>query len=336
MKPVLWHGPDVPLLGELSFPAYSTLLTIGFLLAIFLSTREARKSGIDAGDMLDMVLWMVVMGLCGARVMHVLADGHFMDYVHMCTDPSQVPAVDAPTDWCDEDTDCHDLKMKERDESGWDYFVCAEDKHVCHPPRDCLVAAKIWRGGLAYYGGFLLAALYAIRFVRRRKMPFWRTWDLSAPYVALGLFFGRMGCWLNGCCYGKATDSALGVTFPRGSAPWRWQLDHGLIGRHDAMLPVWPAQPMQALANLATFALLYYVIRRRKRFDGEVFAWLLILKAVTRSAIEFLRDDERGVFFGGRVSTSQLISIPLLALGLWLLRHPPRDPFAARDATATV
>jgi prolipoprotein diacylglyceryltransferase len=115
----------------------------------------------------------------------------------------------------------------------------------------------------------------------------------------------------------------LGVVFPRGSAVWRWQLDHGLIARQDVALPVYPTQLYQALANLAMFVVLYYVVRPRKRFDGQVFAWLLIIKAITRSLIEVWRDDERGVFFGGLASTSQLLSIPLLALGIYLLTHPP-------------
>lgn len=311
MRPNLWHGPDIPLLGELSFPAYSTMLTIGFALGIFLSMREARRHGIDPNHQIDLVLWMVVFGLAGARVMHVLADGHFMDYVHMCTDPSLVPAIDPPTAYCTSDPECGD------------YFLCDQAQHICHPPRDCLVALKVWRGGLAYYGGFIFAVLYALYFIRKRKMPAWRTFDLSSTYVALGLFFGRVGCWLNGCCYGKVTDSALGVVFPRGSAVWRWQLDHDLISRRDIALPVYPTQLYQAALNLAMFAVLYWLVRPRKRFDGQVFAWLLILKAITRSVVEIWRDDERGVFFGGLASTSQLLSIPLFALGVYLLTHPP-------------
>ncbi|MEK6606776.1 MAG: prolipoprotein diacylglyceryl transferase [Myxococcota bacterium] len=308
MKPNLWRAPfDLPLLGELSFPSYSTLLALGLLIAIVLSMREAKRNAIDPNDFLDLNLWMIVWGLVGARVLHVIADGHFMDYVHMCTDPSRVPAIDPPVAHCTADAQCGD------------YFVCDEQKALCHPPRDCFVALAIWRGGLAYYGGFIFAALYAVRFVRRRGMPFWRSFDLGAPYIAMGLFFGRMGCYLNGCCYGKVAASALGIVFPRHSEPWRHQLDAGLIDRHDAMLPVYPTQLWQALANLATFVVLYYVVRRRKRFDGEVFAWLLILKAFTRSTIEIWRDDERGVFFGGAVSTSQLISIPLFVLALVLV-----------------
>ena len=87
-----------------------------------------------------------------------------------------------------------------------------------------------------------------------------------------------------------------------------------------------------ALLNFLTFLLLYFVIRRRKRVDGQVLAWLLILKGVFRSFVEIWRDDERGVLFGW-LSTSQIISLPLIALGIYLLvrLRPAKTP--AGDAT---
>jgi phosphatidylglycerol:prolipoprotein diacylglycerol transferase len=66
------------------------------------------------------------------------------------------------------------------------------------------------------------------------------------------------------------------------------------------------------------FLLLYFVVRRRKRIDGQVFAWLLIMKGVLRSFVEIFRDDDRGVLFGW-LSTSQILSIPLVAIGIFLL-----------------
>ena len=96
--------------------------------------------------------------------------------------------------------------------------LCDAARGVCHPPRDCLAWAKVWRGGLAYYGGLLVATGYAFYYTRRRGISFLRVADLAAPAIALGLFFGRLGCFLNGCCYGKQTSSWVGVSFPRGGS----------------------------------------------------------------------------------------------------------------------
>jgi phosphatidylglycerol:prolipoprotein diacylglycerol transferase len=305
VHPVLFEF-TAPLLGEVVFPAYFTLLAIGFGLAMVLTVRESRRLGMDPERVLDTNLWMIVWGIIGARVLHLIADGHWHDYVNLCFDPKLVPAIDAKVRWCNDAKQC-----------GYDY-LCDAASHHCYPPRDCLAIFEVWRGGLAYYGGFLFAVVFAWWFVRRHRLGWWRTADLAAPGIALGLTFGRLGCYLNGCCYGKVTRSPLGVVFPRGGSAWRAQVDAGLIkGTADA-LPVHATQIYESLACLAIFAVLYFVIRPRRRAYGQVFAWLLILYAVARSLCEIFRDDDRGVLFGW-LSTSQIISLPLLGLGLYLL-----------------
>ena len=90
-----------------------------------------------------------------------------------------------------------------------------------------------------------------------------------------------------------------------------------------------------AALNLLTFIALYFWFRPRKRFHGEVFAWLLICKGVFRSLVEVWRADERGVLFGW-LSTSQMLSIPLVALGIWLLvRNRRGQPAPGQAAAAT-
>jgi phosphatidylglycerol:prolipoprotein diacylglycerol transferase len=306
VKPILLQF-HLPLLGNVEFPAYFTLLTIGFLVAMWITVRESKRLGMDHERILDTNLWMVVWGLIGSRLLHLVADGHFMDYVHLCTDPKAVKAIDALTSYCTTSAQC-----------GYDY-LCDAQTHACYPPRDCLAALKLWRGGFAYYGGFLAATAFAFYYVRKHALGWWRTADLAAPAIALGLFFGRVGCYLNGCCFGKPTDSAVGVVFPRGGSAWRAQLDAGLIAWNGAAHPVHPTQLYEAIGCLAVFAALYFFVRPRRRAEGEVFAGLLILYAVVRSVIEIFRDDDRGVFLGGHLSTSQLISLPLFAGGIALL-----------------
>src|SRR5207253_4700398 len=83
-------------------------------------------------------------------------------------------------------------------ECGYDY-LCDAARGVCYPPKDCLAWAKLWRGGLAYYGGFLFASGYCIYYTRKHRIPTMKIGDLAAPGIMLGLFFGRLGCYLNGC-----------------------------------------------------------------------------------------------------------------------------------------
>jgi phosphatidylglycerol:prolipoprotein diacylglycerol transferase len=305
MRPVLFEF-HAPLVGLVTFPAYFTLLSLGFGLAMLLTVRESRRLGMDPERVLDCNLWMIVWGIIGARVLHLIADGHWHDYVNLCVAPKLVPAIDARVKWCSDAAMC-----------GYSY-LCDAATHKCYPPRDCFAALEVWRGGLAYYGGFVAAAAFAYYWVRKHDLGWWRTADLASPGIMLGLFWGRLGCFLNGCCYGKPTTSALGVVFLRGGAAWHQQVDAGLIKETQAALAVHPTQLYESAACLLIFAILYYLVRPRRRAFGQVFAAMLVLYGVARSFVEIWRDDDRGVFFGGWLSTSQLISIPLVVGGVWL------------------
>jgi phosphatidylglycerol:prolipoprotein diacylglycerol transferase len=305
VRPILFAF-QLPLLGEVTFPAYFTLLTIGFALATVLTVRESKKLGQDPELILDTNLWMVIWGIIGARVLHLIADGHFHDYVNLCVNPKAVPAIDALVKQCAVAQQC-----------GYDY-LCDAATYRCYPPKDCFAAIKVWRGGLAYYGGFLFAVAFAYYFVRKHKLGWWRTADLASPGIMLGLFFGRLGCFFNGCCYGKLTDSRIGVVFPVGGPAWRAQVDAHRIAESEIAHAVHPTQLYESLACFVIFLILYYLVRPARRAYGEVFAAMLILYAVARSLIEIWRDDDRGVLFGW-LSTSQLISLPLFAGGVALL-----------------
>lgn len=290
MKPIFLKF-TLPVVGEVVFPAYMTLLLAGFVVCLWLLRREEEKSGRDGREIVDLGLVMLACGVMGARLLSVLADGHLQDFVNLCTDPKKVPAIDAKVLFCTADSQC-----------GYDY-LCNLDRNVCYPPKDCLAAFKFWQGGLAYYGGFLLAAPVGVLYAHRKGMGAWRVADLTSPYIALGLVFGRLGCFFNGCCYGETTTLPWAVHFP------------GVAGH------VHPTQIYEALGALAVAAFLYFGVRPRKSGDGQVFAALLVLYATLRFGLEFLRADERGQLYG--LSTSQWIGLPLLVLGaiLWLARR---------------
>ena len=142
--------------------------------------------------------------------------------------------------------------------------------------------------------------------------------DAVAPAVAVGIAFGRIGCFLNGCCYGSVCELPWAVRFPVDTLPWFRQVDAGLISvAATTSLPVHPTQLYASIAGFVTLGLLlaYFPYRRRQ---GEVIALLMILYSLTRWPIEALRGDERTIFAG--MTPSQNISVVVLVggLGLWL------------------
>jgi len=316
MRPILIDfGIDIPLLGHLDLPSYFVLLSLSFIIGAYMTRREAPRLGLDRERVLDLNIYIVIWAIVGARVLHVIADGHFHDYVNLCVDNFKVRATEAKVSFCNASSEC-----------GYDY-VCNLAKHTCHPPRDCFAVLEVWRGGLTFYGGFIFAGIFGLYFAAKHRMGMWKVADLCAPWIAFGLALTRVGCFLNGCCYGKVTHVPWAVRFPIGSPAWEAQRDAHLISGNAATLPVHPTEIYLALLNLLAFAVLYFVIRPRKRFDGQIFAWLLILYGVLRSFVEIWRDDDRGVFFGW-LSTSQIISLPLVAIGIYLLvrRRPAASP----------
>ncbi len=175
------------------------------------------------------------------------------------------------------------------------------------PPR-ALSALKIWEGGLVYYGGFLGALVGSTIFVlvRGRKDDLFQFADMIAPAVALGLMFGRMGCTLVGCCYGRPcpVDFPLGITFPPQTI--------GVAG-----IPLYPTQPAEALGSLAIFLFLWLWLRHHRTFRGQVVFSFLILYSLLRFALEYWRDDPRGFL---EITSFALSSgaPPAAAPGIWL------------------
>ena len=144
-----------------------------------------------------------------------------------------------------------------------------------------------WQGGLIYSGGLILGTLCAILFLKVRRLNIWKVVDICAPSLALGQVVGRIGCFLNGCCFGKPVS--WGIKFPPGSMASYEQFSQGLIKSvNEYSLPVHPTQLYSSLNALIIFLILI-LVRSRKRFNGELFWLYLLLYAITRFAIEFLR-----------------------------------------------
>lgn len=162
---------------------------------------------------------------------------------------------------------------------------------------------KLWHGGLVWYGGFSAGLLSAILYLRRNKAPVFRVLDMAAPFIGLAHAIGRIGCFLNGCCYGRPVS--WGIYSPVSS---------------ERLIPV---QLISSLDLLAVFIILRLLEERPHR-PGSITACYLIFSSLERFMVEFLRDDSTRNYFG--LTIFQLISIVIFIGGLILwfitLRFP--------------
>jgi len=153
------------------------------------------------------------------------------------------------------------------------------------------------KGGLAWQGGFLGGVLAGIWFVRRKKLSLKPVMDLAAPYIALGQSIGRIGCFLNGCCYGKPV--AWGIYYPV----------------HNARL--YPTQLFE-MAGLFIIFLILKVAQKKPHQAGFIFVFYLWLAAIERFIVEFYRADHDLLWLG--LSLSQFIALGVFAAGLILMK----------------
>jgi phosphatidylglycerol:prolipoprotein diacylglycerol transferase len=290
---------------DIPFPSYFVLLLTGFLFATLAGALWAKRVGQDPDVIVDLGLAMLLAGVVGARLLHVIADGYFMDYVHLCTDPSKV-------DWKITADECTSAKYA----GVWDAA-----KGVCHPTEsDCFAWAKFWSGGLTYYGGFIGAAGVGVWLLRRDRFPFWKAADMAGMVIPIGLGFGRMGCLLAGCCFGQPTQLPFAMSFPSHSPASESQFKLGLLqSPFEPSLPVHPTQVYESAASFLIAAFLILYLAGRKKYDGQVFVAFVALYAFARFVIEFWRDDDRGGLLG--LSTSQLIGVGLIAAAFALHRR---------------
>ena len=249
-------------IGGLTVHWYGVLVALGFFLGFWTAGKRAQKVGISSDTIMDMAPWILVAGIVGARILHVI--------------------------------------------SYWDgEFAGKPFKKVF----------MIQEGGLVFYGGFIAACLTIILYCRWKKLPLWKLADVLTPSLALGHFFGRLGCFTTGCCFGKECSLPWAVTYPQG---------HEIAG-----IPVHPTQIYEALANLALYAALAWFFRR-KTFDGQVFALYLLAYSILRSIIEVFRADYKpNEFFLGRFTPGQTVSIGIFLVGIILflvLRNRPPSP----------
>jgi phosphatidylglycerol:prolipoprotein diacylglycerol transferase len=183
------------------------------------------------------------------------------------------------------------------------FYVATTPKIFIENPIEIF---KIWSGGLVFYGGFIGALIMVLIYVKKHDLSFWKIADVFTPSLALGHFFGRMGCFFAGCCYGKTCDLPWSVTFTDTAslAP---------IG-----IPLHPTQLYSAFSNLGIFLFLWF-FRKKTRFDGQLFWIYILIYGVIRSFIEMFRGDFRGAFVLDIFSIAQVIGLVMAATAVWML-----------------
>jgi len=161
--------------------------------------------------------------------------------------------------------------------------------------RNPLKIFMLQEGGLAFYGAFVFGFLTAILYLRKKGIPVLFFLDMASPAVALGYGIARIGCFLNGCCYGKPTTILWGVVFPCVDG----------LRRH-------PTQLYSLLAAVLIFAFLVWKTQKGVCFQGQIFSLFLILYGLSRSVIELFRENNQLV---GGASTASLAALALASVG---------------------
>ena len=263
MRQILLRIPIPGTEQVLTLYGYGAMLCLGFLLAILVAARRAKRLGQPPDVIYNAALVCFFGGLIGSRLFYVIQYGeHFR--------------------------------------SVWDLV-------------------KIWEGGLTFYGGFLTAVLATVGYFWYARLPILYWLDILAPSVALGEAFGRLGCFLNGCCYGDTCPAGLGFSWPAGTIPWEHYADQALavLGRGPAdmggaaggavtgaLATAWHA-PVIFPAQLISFAnamLLFLVLAamfRVKRRHGQIILAFVLLYGMSRFLLECLRADEADAYLLG-------------------------------------
>lgn len=178
-------------------------------------------------------------------------------------------------------------------------FILTDLPYIIKNP---VVLKDMIAGGFVLYGAIIGGAIGAFIFLKRKNLSFLKYFDLVAPSIALAQGFGRIGCFLAGCCYGKPTDGPFGVIFK-----------NSIYAPVD--IHVHPTQIYSSLGDFAIAGILIFFASKPRK-DGQVGGLYMILYSVGRFFMEFIRGDERGNV--GIFSTSQFICIFILISGIIL------------------
>ncbi|MBA2238880.1 MAG: prolipoprotein diacylglyceryl transferase [Lysobacter sp.] len=196
---------------------------------------------------------------------------------------------------------------------------------------DPMMLLRIWDGGMSFHGGLLGVMGAALWWARQHRVHFFDVMDFAAPMVPPGLGFGRLGNYIGGELWGKPTEAGWGVVFPRAPEFAGWSMEQVQAQYASGALDRFARHPSQlyqaVLEGLVMFAILWWVSSRpRPRY--AVSGLFALLYGVFRFAVEFVRmpDAQLGYLAFGWLTMGQVLSLPLIAVGLFLLWLSRRSP----------
>ena len=163
-------------------------------------------------------------------------------------------------------------------------------------------------GGLILLGGFLMAVFSSAVYMYYKKLNFWEVADSIAPSIALGVFLTRIGCYLNGCCFGNACDLPWGVVFP----------PYSPAGSVMGDIHIHPTQLYSSLYGLSIFIFLQW-LGQKPRPDGLLISLFLILYGISRFFVDFYRYYESQMFLIDGLQFNQIVSLGLFFSGIIIL-----------------
>jgi len=350
---------EIPFL-HLPIYSYGFMVMLGFLTAIYITSRRAGRDNISGELIFDIGLIAMISGIIGARILHIIYFTENFDFaLFNLTDGGMniwagivgffIPFA---------------MQYRKNQKSEKPVSLIAFGtffKLIILSFITAIVSARfiylllhrgeydwgvfyVWHGGLVFYGGVILAVFSIIYYLKKNQISVLKISDLLMPGILLGLAFGRIGCFLNGCCYGKVVQGLpWSVCFPMisnakgeitGSPAFIDHVHQGLIPENAvASLPVHPAQLYESLLVVLFFIVLSIIWARKKRFDdkgnpvepkhGFIIAYAGMLYGIERLSVEFFRGDNKS--FITSISYSQWVSIGLfvvsVVLFIWLKRH---------------
>lgn len=242
-------------IGDFAIRWYGVTIALAVIIGIIYAYREFKKIGINDDTFYDYVIWLIIVGVLGARLFYIL----FNTPLYYFTNPLRI--------------------------------------------------FYLWEGGLSYLGIVVFGYIFSYYYWKKRGNLFYKVTDIASIPLALGWGIGRVGCTLNGCCYGKPT----GLPFPFSIT----------FTNPEAFAPIgisrYPTQPLLSIFGFITFFVLLK-LRKKVKFDGAIFSLFLVFYGISTFFVEFLRADHTPIF---GLTPSQWGVFPLLIFAYLFYKSSP-------------
>lgn len=242
-------------IGDFAIRWYGVMIALAVIIGIIYAHREFKKLGINDDTFYDYVIWLIILGVLGARLFYIL----FNTPLYYFTNPLRIF-----------------------------YF---------------------WEGGLSYLGIVVFGYIFSYYYWKKRGNLFYKVADIASIPLSLGWGIGRIGCTLNGCCYGKPT----GLPFPFSIT----------FTNPESFAPVgisrYPTQPILSILGFITFFVLLR-LRKKIKVDGAIFSLFLVFYSISTFFVEFLRGDHTPIF---GLTPSQWGVFPLLIFAYLFYKSSP-------------